>query len=92
MPYVRCYADFSLRIKMAVACYTVKPCMSISEELKFRNVVLKDPSRELSQLSVVGRFQDHCLSNEITLCLLSLHKKRSNTVVFLASSFAGQNI
>lgn len=48
--------------------------------------------QRLSQLSVVGRFQDQCLSSESTLCLLSLQKKRSSTVVFLASSFAGQNI
>lgn len=76
---------------MAVAYYKVSHAGAFLKNWD-RKCGVERSKQRLSQLSVVGRFQDQCLSNESTLCLLSLHKKRSNTVVFLASSFAGQNI
>lgn len=91
MPYITCYADFCPTIKVAVVLLQGQLCMSILEELKIGNVMLEYPSRVFYSIMWWGSFR-FSVSQMKVLCLLSKHKKRSNTVVFLASSFAGQNV
>lgn len=90
MPCITCYTDFCPMIKMAVALLQGPSRMSISEKVKIGNVMLEYPSGDFYSILWWGRFR-FSVSQMKVLCLLSVHKKRSNTVVSLASNFTGEN-